>query len=149
MDPLLWRLSPGELDKLKAMERKGTKLGFEANARFIYLAKKDVFSKAKGVAGMFGVLKQCGEYNSIAKPNKKSKTKVTFFMVKRRSSFRKRKLMRMYKRRLFPTHRKAYVLNTEEIATLYHFPGRMAAPAPFVPRIYSKKGEPPPTLPTG
>lgn len=148
LDPLLWKLSPGEQDKLKAMELKGTKLGFQANARFIYLGKPEVFSKAKGVAGMFGALKQFAWYNSIAKPDKLTKTKVTFFMVNRRSYFRKKRLIRFYKSRLFPRHRKPYILNVEEVATMYHFPGRMVAPAPFVPRIYSKKGEPPATLPT-
>lgn len=148
LDPLLWKLSPGEQDKLKAMELKGTKLGFQANARFIYLAKSEVFSKAKGVAGMFGALKQFAWYNSIAKPDKLTKTKVTFFMVARRSYYRKKRLLRFYAKRLFPRHRKPYILNVEEVATMYHFPGRMVAPAPFVPRIYSKKGEPPSTLPT-
>lgn len=149
LDPLLWKLSPGEQDKLKAMELKGTKLGFQANARFIYLGKNEVFSKAKGVAGMFGALKQFAGYNSIAKPDKVTKTKVTFFMVNRRTYFRKKRILRFYAKRLFPRHHKPYILNVEEVATMYHFPGRMITPAPFVPRIYSKKGEPPATLPTG
>jgi len=38
------------------------------------------------------------------------------------------------------------VLNTEELATLYHLPG-LAVRAPFLPRVESKKGQPPAPLP--
>ena len=40
-----------------------------------------------------------------------------------------------------------FVLDTEELATLFHFPGKTVAPASFMPRIEAKKGEAPPGLP--
>ena len=63
---------------------------------------------------------------------------------------RKRKLFRHYQKRLgpfFPRSGGTFILNTEELATLYHFPSRMAAPAPGVPRVEAKKGEAPSGLP--
>ena len=45
-----------------------------------------------------------------------------------------------------PYKRKTIVLNTEELATIYHFP-RQRCPTPSLARIESKKGEPPAGLP--
>ena len=45
-----------------------------------------------------------------------------------------------------PFTRKLFVLNTEELATIYHFPGSVAK-TPTISRIESKKGEPPTALP--
>lgn len=149
LDPLLWRLSPGQQELAKAVEAKVLKPYFHTNVRFIYLGKNEVFARAKGVAGTFGIFKQFNGYNTLSRPDKVTKTKVVFFLVNRRNTYRKKRLLRFYARRWFPRHRKPYVLNTEEVATIYHFPGRMVAPAPFVPRIIAKKGEPPPVLPTG
>jgi len=60
------------------------------------------------------------------------------------------KLFDAYRRRgwFFPPYeREPFVLNTEELATLYHFPGRVAE-TPTFGRIESKKSEPPVNLPT-
>jgi hypothetical protein len=35
----------------------------------------------------------------------------------------------------------------EEVATIFHFPGKGVASAPFIPRIESKRGEAPLDLP--
>jgi hypothetical protein len=39
-----------------------------------------------------------------------------------------------------------FILNTEELATLYHFPGEVAA-TPGIPRIDSVKGSAPANVP--
>ena len=44
-------------------------------------------------------------------------------------------------------HHKTYVLNTEELATLWHFPGQILK-VPTLERIESKEASPPPNLPT-
>ena len=41
---------------------------------------------------------------------------------------------------------KPYILTTEELATLYHFPGKIVT-TPTLERIPSKKVEPPANLP--
>jgi len=39
-----------------------------------------------------------------------------------------------------------FILNTEELATIFHFPGNVSA-TPTLAKIASKKSEPPPNLP--
>lgn len=50
---------------------------------------------------------------------------------------------------IFPAyvHQKTFVLNTEELATLWHFPGQILK-VPTLERIESKEASPPPNLPT-
>jgi hypothetical protein len=65
---------------------------------------------------------------------------------------RKRKLFRNYIDRLPPNYprspkRGAFVLNIEEMASLFHFPSWVISPVPGVSRIEAKK-KPPPELPT-
>ena len=43
-------------------------------------------------------------------------------------------------------HHKTFVLNTEELATLWHFPGQILK-VPTLTRIESKEASPPPNLP--
>jgi hypothetical protein len=60
-------------------------------------------------------------------------------------------MFRKYKSRVnlyFPRPGGTFILNSEELATLFHFSGQGAAPAPSVSRIEAKKGEPPAGLPT-
>jgi hypothetical protein len=42
--------------------------------------------------------------------------------------------------------RKKFILNTEELATIYHYPGRVSG-TPSVERVQSKKAVPPSNLP--
>jgi len=49
----------------------------------------------------------------------------------------------------YPEDSETYILNTEELATLFHLPSRNMAPASGLERIRSKKGEPPANLPIG
>jgi len=59
---------------------------------------------------------------------------------------RKRNLYRMYKTREFAL--KTFILNIEELATIYHYP-TMFVGAPKLQRLEAKKGEPPVNLPIG
>ena len=73
-------------------------------------------------------------------------------LEKRRIFLRKRRLFFRYTKRMPPLFPRpsgigVFVLNTEELATIFHFPGRLVAPAPFVSRVESKRGEAPPGLP--
>jgi hypothetical protein len=145
------RLSPGELEVIKAIHNKISKYGFETNIRFIYLGRKDAFFKPnlRLALGYFNEF-NTQDLNTI-KPWGKTITKIHYFLIQRRTYLRKRRMFRMYVKRrspLDPLKGGTYVLNTEELASLYHFPSRAVAPAPRVPRISAKRGEAPPELPT-
>ncbi len=148
------KLTPGEREIVSAIEEKIGKFGFDCNIRFIYLGKRDVFFRPRARTP-FGFFKDISSENlGGLKPDKRTLTKVKsvpfWFLDKRRVYLRKRRLFKRYVKRVAPFWPRTggtFVLNTEELATLFHFPGRMAAPAPSMPRIEAKKGEAPPGLP--
>jgi len=157
MVPVEMRLTPGEREIVASVEEKVSKRCFKTYIRFIYLAKRDVyFGGAKGIP--FGFFNQFSTENlNTLKPWPATITKIKRYPVmdlirERRVFVRKRGLFFRYIMRfapLFPKNPKkgVYILNTEELATIFHFPGRIAAPAPFVPRVEAKRGEAPPGLP--
>lgn len=148
------KLTPGEREIVSAIEQKIGKFGYDCNIRFIYLGKRDAFFKPRARIP-FGFFKDISTENMGGlKPDKRTLTKVKsvpfWFLDKRRLYLRKRRLFKRYVKRLspfFPLGGGTFVLNIEELATLFHFPGRMVAPAPSIPRVEAKKGEAPPGLP--
>lgn len=148
------KLTPGEREILFALEQKLSKFGFDCNIRFVYLGKKDVFFKPTVKIG-FSFFKEISTENlgglrPWAKTMSKVKSVPLWFLDKRRLYFRKRRIFRYYSRRwspLFPRPGKTYILNTEELATLYHFPSKLAAPAAGVSRVEVKKRGVSPDLP--
>lgn len=141
----LKKLTPGEQEVVKAIERNIAKIGFETKIRFIYLARRDKFSSAN-VSAIIGAFKQFSTQNLNGfRPDKKTKTSIDYFFKKSREDWRKRSILNKYRKRNF-RDKIAFVFNTEELATIYHFPG-MLVKAPMMPRIEAKKGEPPAGLP--
>jgi len=142
---LMLHLSPGEKSVVTAIDESTKKVGFETDIRWIYLAKRDVFNKIKGNAIVFSYFTQFGsqDLNALI-PNSNTKTSAYYFLTELRKAIKKRKILRKYKRREFDE--KGYVLNTEELATLFHFP-TIEVKAPVAPRIEAKKSKPPAGLP--
>lgn len=151
------KLSSGEKSVVDAIENKISKYGFASNIRFIYLGKRDVFFKPQ-IKLAFAFFSQFGTANlNGTKPRKETSCTISknWFLLKnlflkRRTYLRKRKMFRNYIRRVppfFPRPGGVYVLDSEELATLYHFPGVAVAPSPIVSRIRIKRGEPPRGLP--
>ena len=90
-------------------------------------------------------------FRSITKIHKHEKLFLNVFFHDRLLYLKKRKLFKRYLSRLnyfFPKKDKTFILNLEELASLYHFVGRSAVPAPMVQRVQAKKAEPPIDLPT-
>ena len=149
------RLTPGEKDIVAGVENKISKQMFSCYVRFIYLAKRDVyFGAAKSIP--LGFFQQFATENlNNLKPLSRTLTKIHRYPLldlarARRLLMRKRRLFFRYINRFdpfFPQRGGRVLLNTEEIATIFHFPGRTAAAAPLVPRVEAKKGEAPPGLP--
>lgn len=146
-------LTDEQKDTINAIQRNISKPAFETMIRGIYMAKPDSFNPIN-IAGLTGAFKQFGSGNlngfapkfttSVDYPWQDFRGKKVLGM--------KKSIMDAYKRRSFfhPPYKffegKFFILTTEELATLFHFPGGVAS-TPTFSRIVSKKGEAPANLP--
>lgn len=139
------RLSPDEKEKVEAVYENISKPGFLTTMRFVYTGKRENFNKALGVAGVMGAFKQFADVNlNTLIPDPVSKTFANYYFAKTRMTWRQRKIIQDYRDRSFNV--KQFVFNTEELATIFHFPD-MSVKAPNMTRIEAKKGEAPLNLP--
>ncbi|MBI2644519.1 MAG: hypothetical protein HYW95_03375 [Candidatus Wildermuthbacteria bacterium] len=151
--PAAFEFTPGVREMTSAIEQKIGKYAFRSSVRFIYLAKIDnYFSPAKGFAMSYFTQFSTQTLNKL-RPFKATLTKVNTitmrFLDKRRTYLVKRRLLRKYLRREPPEGSAGHVLlNTEEMATLFHFPGRLTATTAPLARVETKRGGAPPELPT-
>jgi hypothetical protein len=141
------RMTSSEQDVIKAIERDVSKLGFDVGIRTIYFANKDTFNMVNA-SSLIGVMKQ---YNALNLNGFKpvNSTSAAYILKNLRLEAKKGKMLDAYCRRsmfYMPYVRNHFVLNSEELATIFHFPGRVAE-TPTLGRIEAKKSEPPTNLP--
>ncbi len=170
--PPEFKLTPGEREILAAVENKIKKPGYKTWIRIIYLSKKG----APRLGGNHKIGRSyfnqfmTEDLNLIVFYGP-TRTKIHWWLRERRLYLRKRKQFKNYIDRLpstFPRTmsgeptwsfslpfnlpprgpgiRGTIMLNTEELATIYHFPAKIITPA--LPYVEAKKGGPPPSLPT-
>jgi hypothetical protein len=144
------QLTQYEKDIITALERNISKQGFDVGIRAMYLTPKDSFDPNR-IAAMLGAFKQY----STQHLNGFRPTKVTGFdypwqdPTGRRARALKEEMFDAYIRRSYfyePHKHEPFVLNSEELATIYHFPGAVSE-TPQLKRIESTKSEPPINLP--
>ncbi len=139
------KLTPGELEVIKIIEDGLDKQGFHTNIRILYIAKRDKFSRAI-IPAILGTFNQFSSSNLNGfRPNPKVTPGVNYFFVKTRDYLRKRNLYRKARRKLFVGE--GIILNTEELATVYHIPN-VVVETPSLPKVEAKKVQPPSELPT-
>lgn len=143
------KLSPGETETLKAIQENLSKPVYDANIRLIYIAKKEIFAIERGVVGPLGGFNQFStiDLNGF-KPDITMTKVMPWFFEARRLYAKKRKMFRLYTERGDVLHRPMYIMSTAELATIFHFPGKVVAPSTVIPRVEVRKGGPPSTLPT-
>ena len=145
------QLSEGDKAKIAALERSVSKYGFDVGIRSIYLAPKDDFDPGN-IGGIVGAFKQYGSLNLNGfKPD--GTTSVDYpwqDITGKKVKKMKEKMFESYKARGYfhPPHKQKniFILNTEELATIYHLPG-LSVSTPSFKRTSSTKGEPPANLP--
>lgn len=155
------KMTPGERDVVAAIEEKISKLAFNTSIRFIFLGKREVFNKGNLRLGFVYFSSFATENLNKLIPWGKtiSKIKKGRFLpinrlIPRRLHLRKRKMFRQYVGRNTPLFPRApgkgkgkaegqFILNTEELASLYHFPSWRTAPVPGVSRVETKRRAPP------
>jgi hypothetical protein len=144
------QLTDVEKDMITALERSITKLPFDVGIRTIYLAEQEYFNKSNKGA-LNGVFAQYNtqHLNGFKKVNGTSFDYDIQDPFGWRVARMKREMFEAYRLRSYfhpPFKRNHYVLNSEELATIYHFPGGTVATPTFA-RIESQKAEPPMNLP--
>ena len=137
-------LSPGKQEILKAIEKSWDKVGYETGIRFLYIGPKDAFHQTH-VAGVNGAFRQFSSLNLNAfKHNKLTLTFAKGLFKKSKLYNKKVAIYQAFRERRMPFMK--YVLNVEELATIFHFPD-FGVKSPLLPRVEAKKGEPPAGLP--
>jgi hypothetical protein len=147
--------SKGEADVIAALERSVSKMPFDVGIRGIYIADKDKFNPANN-GGLGGCFKQ---YGSLNLNGFKPKGWFTIFDYPwqewgdKKEKLKPRVLEEYKLRRYFYSpwkgrkfYSKPFVLNSEELATIYHFPGSVAS-TPTFEKIPSLKSKAPSNLP--
>ena len=144
-------LSPGDKLVAEAIENKISKLAFKVCVRFAYIAGRDIFNAAN-MAAISGAFKQFNTINLNAfKGNKKAGTsvgqpRIIPFIKNRREFIRKIAFVDRYVNRKLSKNKKEFILNIEELATIYHYP-ILVVETPTMRRVEAKKAEPPVSLP--
>jgi hypothetical protein len=116
----MFDLSPGAVDSLKDIERKGNKVGFKTKIRYIYLGTKD--------SGFNGALKQFALLNGNGfrpAPGTTTKSDSPFKKIEEKRVYKiQKRILKNYKSRSQSagTEGVGFILNTEELASIYHFP---------------------------
>ena len=140
-------LSPGDRRVIDAIQKKISKIGFRTKIRLIYFAPKKDFSKPRGVSDTLGALQQFNTLDMNGfKPDSKTKTQADYFFVKKRVARRQNKIIKNYINRSAGAGMAKFVLNIEELATIFHFPVN-AFKSPFIAKTSSRRGAPPSNLP--
>lgn len=145
-------LPPGDANKLNYIDQKCSKIGFMVKIRLIYIAKHESFNKAKAAYALVGAIKQFNteDANSLKPDYKTIGTGGDFFFKFRKNKVvnaRRMDLMMGYRKRLLGVGTRPFVMNIEEIASLYHFPIETVK-TPLVKKIDVKTAEPPANLPS-
>lgn len=144
------RATKRQTEIIHAIERSLGKIAFDTGIRALYIAKGDKFdsSNKSGITNAF-------QQYSSQDLNGFRPTKSTGFDYPWqdfhgiRGARKKKRFYDAYVRRSWfhpPYKKKPFILNAEELATIYHFPGGVAETPTFT-RIESRKGEPPANLP--
>ena len=166
-------MTKGEREIVEAIEKNIAKIGFEVIIRYVYISRRDSFRGGSIKKAISGCYKQFNSqnlngfgYNGKISPGIDYRIQAK----KIRDVYRKQKVFNDYQKRDFVNHSgfytwirplfferlpilnwffirsKLFVLNIEELATVWHFPAEPVK-APLTPKVESKKAEPPRGLP--
>lgn len=162
--------TPGETEVLKMIDEKAGKNAFEVVVRSIYLAPKENFSSTSAYRGIRNSYQQFGmPSGNFFDVNYRTWTLANIWdpphiFPKRVQAGRRARLWDMFRKRSLPISsftgkiaqfhiftstftQKMSLLNTEEVATLWHLPTEAILTGPLIEKIEAKKMGPPPGLP--
>ncbi len=141
----------GETELIASLERSIAKPGFDVGIRVMYYAQNESFVGVN-IPTMLSIMKQYNANNSNGFVPSRWLAKYDYpwqdFREIRQNAERRR-FLKAWKRRCYfhsPFKFKPAILNTEELATIFHFPGQVVETPTFT-RIPSKKGGAPSNIP--
>jgi hypothetical protein len=150
MIPPEMKLTPREREVVQAVETKLSKNVFQSNIRLLYFGEKRNFNAGrKSLATEFFNSFSLADQNGLRKSSK-TRTKVIHFFTQRRMFLKKRKIFRRFVMRetpFYPRRGGTYILNIEEVATIFHPPIEMGNSGTLLPLVKNKKGGAPLNLP--
>ena len=145
-------LTQAEQDKITALDRSISKVAFDVGMRFIYTAPKDIFVGTNVSGAMGGIMNFNAPHLNGFKPVRDTGGKYNYPWQdknKKKTNKEKVKMLDAYKKRGYfynENKRPYFVLNTEELATIFHLPGQVST-TPTLERVESRKIEAPANLP--
>ena len=152
------QLTEGEKERVTLIEKKIGKPGYKSKVRFLYIAPKDKFDLGKKSI-LTGAYRPLGSVmtNKIRPDVSNAWTGVDYVFSKTLEwpylqwllAYKRRNIFKGYKLRDIHIGLFMFILNTEEIATLYHFPitTKTTTVPTSIERTESKKSQPPVNLP--
>jgi len=156
----------GQQEIIAALERNAGKTPFDCMIRGLYITEKTSFN-AVNIGGMIGSMRQYSSTNLngfkpgyLTDMSDNYKDIVRFFFpfwtkhMNKKIAKKKKKMFHAYKLRSFfqwpykhMGDKPPFVLTTEELATIFHFPSGVVSQTPTLNRVPSKKSEAPANLP--
>ncbi len=157
--------TPGQLDVIKAVERNISKPGFDTLIRVFYFAPEKVYSTEIPWQGLAGIFKGFAmtQMNTF-RHNYTTWTTIhwsypPYIFPERRKEARRARLLRYYRERKMPLPSifsqleelgvfrmggsQTFVLNTEELATIFHPPTKVVMTTPRMEKMESRRVAPP------
>ncbi len=139
----MFKLTPAEKAQIEAVTEKISKLGWKVKIRVCYSAKKNLFRKGMMAAGMKGMM---GAYaNGVSNQfgmHNPSIPKDDYFWMEWQYTTKQTRIAKRFAKRSFGPGANIYILNTEELATLWHFPAADAR-TPVLAAMGARRAEAP------
>lgn len=151
-------MTEGEKERVTYIEKKISKAGYKTKIRFLYIAPKDKFdvSKKSIITGAYRPLAN-PMVNKLKPDVGHTWTSIDYAISRSLEKpymdwhlkYKKRNIFNGYKQRDIHIGLYMFILNVEEIATLYHFPitTKTTTVSTSIERTESKKSQPPVNLP--
>lgn len=152
VDDDMWKafkITMAEKEKVEGVLKKIGKTGYRVKMRIVYIGRKGVYDKQARTAFVKGMFHQFSHLNLNALGLHGDATpKDDYFWQAWTYPTRQGKLIRAYRNRSWGTGADPWILNTEELASMWHFPSLLVK-SPLVKKAEAKRGEPPVGLPIG
>jgi hypothetical protein len=142
----MFKLTPAEKLQIDAVTDKISKIGWNAKIRVLYSAKKNKFRKGLLASAGKGIFQPFGNAvtNQFA-AHGPSVPKDDYFWMEWTYAGKQTKLAKRYVSRNFGAGSTPFILNSEELATLWHFPAADAR-TPVLAAMGARRAEAPSDL---